>query len=92
MYYRGNLGTFDAWHGSAKTSAGIPSYGKIGRTNGVYAPNKQRTISYSKTFAHPENPDDLVWMYRKYPDSELTPLTDAEVIKLGWSIEDWIWV
>ena len=81
-FNRGTLEEFTTWHEQVKLSEEIPPEGKIGFVNGIPAPLNQRTMSYSKTIAHPVNNNDYIWYYGDYPSGE--ELTLEQVQTLGW--------
>lgn len=88
LYYQGTLEQYNIWHTWVchEDRANIPEEGKINFVNGVAAPDKQRTIRYSRTIAHPENEDDYIFKFGVYPkpDMGLTEYTEQDTIDNGY--------
>lgn len=87
-YHRGSFDEFLDWHENVKMAENISTGGRVGYVKGRVASDKQKTIAYSEAVPHPENADDYLWAFGKYPIPEREIISQESAEQLGWFASD----
>lgn len=74
-YHRGSLKQFEAWENAVRAKLNIPS-------------NNGKTTAYSSPRAHPDNDNDVIWIFGDYPSQTKQQYSLKEVKDLGFLSSD----